>query len=48
MLLLKWKEKSELLKDKYKELRNRYFWNERKYIAILFFWENNPSQVYIF
>ena len=47
MLLLKWKEKSELLKDKYRELRNRYFWNERKYIAILFFWENNPSQVYV-
>ena len=47
MLLLKWKEKSEWLKNKYKELRAQYFWNERKFVAVLFFWKSNPSQVYV-
>lgn len=47
MLLLKWKEKSELLKWKYRELRTQYFWDEIKFIAVLFFWESNPSQVYV-
>ena len=47
MLLLKWKEKSELLKKEYKELRTQYFWNEKKYVAVLFFGESNPSQVYV-
>ena len=47
MLLLKWKEKSEWLKKKYKELRAQYFWDERKYVAVLFFGESNPSQVYV-
>ena len=47
MLLLKWKEKSELLKGKFRELRNSFFWDERKFIAILFFGESNPSKVYV-
>ncbi len=47
MLLLKWKEKSEWLKDKCRELRTQYFWNERKFIAVLFFGKSNPSQVYV-
>ena len=47
MLLLKWKEKSELLKWEYRELRTHYFWNEKKFVAVLFFWESNPSQVYV-
>ena len=47
MLLLKWKEKSELLKWEYRELRTHYFWNNKKFIAVLFFWESNPSQVYV-
>ena len=33
MLLLKWKEKSDLLKEQYKKLRKQYFWNEKKFIA---------------
>lgn len=47
MLLLKWKEKSELLKWEYKELRTHYFWNDKKFVAVLFFGESNPSQVYV-
>ena len=47
MLLLKWKEKSEWLKHKLKELRAQYFWNEKKFIAILFFGKSNPSKVYV-
>ena len=47
MLLLKWKEKSELLKEEYRELRTQYFWNEKKYVAVLFFGKSNPSQVYV-
>lgn len=47
MLLLKWKEKSELLKWEYRELRTQYFWNEKKFVAVLFFGESNPSQVYV-
>ena len=47
MLLLKWKEKSELLKEEYRKLRAQYFWDERKFVAVLFFGENNPSKVYV-
>lgn len=47
MLLLKWKEKSELLKEKYKKLRTQYFWNEKKFVAVLFFGKSNPSKVYV-
>ena len=47
MLLLKGKEKSESLKSKYKELKKQYFWDEKKFVAVLFFWESNPSQVYV-
>lgn len=47
MLLLTWKEKSKLLKLKHKELRNQYFWDEKKFVAVLFFGKNNPSQVYV-
>ncbi len=47
MLLLKWKEKSEWLKEKYRELRTQYFWDEKKFVAVLFFGESNPSQVYV-
>ena len=47
MLLLKGKEKSESLKNKYRELRSQYFWDEKKFVSVLFFWENNPSQVYV-
>jgi len=47
MLLLKWKEKSEELKDKYKELKTQYFGNEKKFVAVLFFGKSNPSQVYV-
>lgn len=47
MLLLKWKEKSEWLKEEYRRLRAQYFWDEIKFVAVLFFWESNPSQVYV-
>ena len=47
MLLLKGKEKSELLKKEYKKLRNQYFWDKKKYVAVLFFGKSNPSQVYV-
>ena len=47
MLLLKWKEKSEQLKELYRELKTKYFWNEKKFVAVLFFWKSNPSQVYV-
>ena len=47
MLLIKWKEKSELLKDTYRELRTQYFWDEKKFVAVLFFGKSNPSQVYV-
>jgi methylenetetrahydrofolate dehydrogenase (NADP+)/methenyltetrahydrofolate cyclohydrolase len=47
MLLLKWKEKSEWLKNKFRELRAQYFWDERKFVAVLFFGKSNPSQVYV-
>jgi len=47
MLLLKWKEKSELLKNEYIELRAQYFGDERKFVAVLFFGKSNPSQVYV-
>jgi methylenetetrahydrofolate dehydrogenase (NADP+)/methenyltetrahydrofolate cyclohydrolase len=47
MLLLKWKEKSELLKWEYKELKTQYFWNDKKFVAVLFFGESNPSQIYV-
>lgn len=47
MLLVKWKEKSELLKDTYRELRTQYFWDEKKFVAVLFFGKSNPSQVYV-
>ncbi len=47
MLLLKWKEKSEWLKEQYRKLRTQYFWNEKKFVAVLFFWKSNPSQVYV-
>lgn len=47
MLLLKWKEKSEQLKEQYKKLRTQYFWNEKKFVAVLFFWKSNPSQIYV-
>ena len=47
MLLLKGKEKAEWLKNKHKKLRYEYFWDEKKFVAVLFFWENNPSQVYV-
>ena len=47
MLLLKWKEKSEWLKNKFREQRTQYFWDERKFVAVLFFGESNPSQVYV-
>ena len=47
MLLLKWNEKSEWLKKKYRELKTHYFWYEKKFVAVLFFWESNPSQVYV-
>jgi len=47
MLLLKGKEKSELLKDTYRKQRTQYFWDERKFVAVLFFGKNNPSQVYV-
>lgn len=47
MLLLKWKEKSEWLKSKFKELRAQYFWDERRFVAVLFFGKSNPSKVYV-
>ena len=47
MLLLKWKEKSEELKDKYRELRTQCFCDEKKFVAVLFFGKSNPSQVYV-
>ena len=47
MLLLKWKEKSEWLKEKYKELRALYISDKKKFVAVLFFGESNPSQVYV-
>ena len=39
MLLLKGKEKSELLKEEYGKLRTQYFWSEKKFVAVLFFGE---------
>lgn len=47
MLLLKGKEKSELLKNEYRELRTQYFGDGRKFVAVLFFGKSNPSQVYV-
>jgi len=47
MLLLKWKEKSEWLKESYRELRTQYFGDEKNFVAVLFFWKSNPSQVYV-
>ena len=47
MLLLKGKEKSEWLKEVYKELRSKYFWDKKNFVAVLFFWKSNPSQVYV-
>ena len=47
MLLLKGKEKSELLKEYFRGLRTQCFWSERKFVAVLFFGESNPSQVYV-
>ena len=47
MLLLKWKEKSEWLKNEYIKLRNKYFLNEKKFVAVLFFGKSNPSRVYV-
>lgn len=47
MLLLKGKEKSESLKEKYRELRTQYFGYNKKFVAVLFFGKNNPSQVYV-
>ena len=47
MLLLKWKEKSEWLKEQYRELRTQYFWDGKKFVAVLFFWKSNPSLVYV-
>lgn len=47
MLLLKWKEKSEWLKEQHKKLVTQYFWDEKKFVAALFFWKSNPSQIYV-
>ena len=47
MLLLKWREKSEWLKEKYRELRTKYFGDYKKFVAVLFFGKSNPSQVYV-
>lgn len=47
MLLLRWKEKAELLKEQHKKLKLEYFWEDKKFIAVLFFWKSNPSQVYV-
>ena len=47
MLLLKWKEKSELLKWEYRKLKTQCFWDEKKFVAVLFFGKSNPSQVYV-
>jgi 5,10-methylene-tetrahydrofolate dehydrogenase/methenyl tetrahydrofolate cyclohydrolase len=47
MLLLKGKEKSELLKEEYRELRTQHFGDEKKFVAVLFFGKSNPSQVYV-
>ena len=47
MLLLKWKEKSEWLKEMYRGLRTQYFGVEKKFVAVLFFGKSNPSQVYV-
>lgn len=47
MLLLKWKEKAVILREQHKILRKQYFWDDKKFVAVLFFWENNPSQVYV-
>ena len=47
MLLLRWKEKSEWMKDNLKKLRTKSFGDEKKFVAILFFGESNPSQVYV-
>lgn len=47
MLLLKWKDKSEWLKEKYRELRTQYFSDDKKFVAVLFFGKSNPSQVYV-
>lgn len=47
MLLLKGKEKAEILKEHHKQLRLQYFWKDKKFVAVLFFGESNPSQVYV-
>ena len=47
MLLLKWKEKAELLKEKHKKLRLQHFGSDKKFVAVLFFGKSNPSQVYV-
>ena len=48
MLLLKWKEKSELLKNEYRELRTQYFGDERKFVAVLFFGKSNAFYTFFF
>ena len=47
MLILKWKEMAENLKQKHKQLRLKYFWIDKKFVAILFFGKSNPSQIYV-
>ena len=47
MLLLKGKEKSEILKQQQVSLRKQYFWGNQKFVAVLFFGKSNPSQVYV-
>lgn len=47
MLLLKWKEIALNLKNQHKELKIQYFGESKKFVAALFFGENNPSQVYV-
>ena len=47
MLLLKGKEQAEILKEEHKQLRLQYFENKKKFVAVLFFGQNNPSHVYV-
>lgn len=47
MLLLKWKEKAQKIKELYKLKKIEYFWNSKKFVAALFFGKSNPSQVYV-
>lgn len=47
MLLLKGKEKSELLKQQYIDSKLQFFGHEKKFVAVLFFGKSNPSQVYV-